>query len=408
MKKHLILVTMTCILSTSVLTACGKDKDLDNDAVVLVDSSVDSSVDSLDEIAEDIDTSCTNETFNSLKEATKTLKNKYEYIRVSYDTRGITIDDSALSIFASVQETITTLENLVQNNITEEDANGYLLQINGCTESLDRLGNKIKELDNQSGYVEEDEEYERVIVLKNNTNIRAAASTDSEVIGTANKGDTFNKIKEIDGWTEIQYLEGTAYIRNGSVMVRTEDSDTAVLEAYRAKQEELQRQIEEEKKRLEEEERLAEEEKNNKKEESEDDSELDKVKEEIKHVDPLDRLTKQNDEIAEENKKYEEEKKKEEEERMAREEEQRLKIEEEIRQRKEREQLEAQQKQLESIPATGRMPASGAWSYQGVTFSAAQVAYFHQLWDYTGDAAEMVTHHSAGELQQVCNVAGIR
>ena len=53
------------------------------------------------------------------------------------------------------------------------------------------------------------------------------------------------------------------------------------------------------------------------------------------------------------------------------------------------------------------MPDKGAWSYQGVTFTANQVAHFHALWDYTGDAAEMATHHSAAELQKVCEVDGV-
>lgn len=57
--------------------------------------------------------------------------------------------------------------------------------------------------------------------------------------------------------------------------------------------------------------------------------------------------------------------------------------------------------------ATGKMPDKGAWSYQGVTFTANQVAHFHALWDYTGDAAEMATHHSAAELQRVCEVDGV-
>ncbi|MDO4187729.1 MAG: hypothetical protein Q4D29_01950, partial [Lachnospiraceae bacterium] len=57
--------------------------------------------------------------------------------------------------------------------------------------------------------------------------------------------------------------------------------------------------------------------------------------------------------------------------------------------------------------ATGAMPASGPWMYQGTLFSAAEVAHFHALWDYTGDAAEMATHHSAGELRKVSQVDGI-
>ncbi|MCI6664707.1 MAG: hypothetical protein MSE26_00240, partial [Lachnospiraceae bacterium] len=59
------------------------------------------------------------------------------------------------------------------------------------------------------------------------------------------------------------------------------------------------------------------------------------------------------------------------------------------------------------VVADGRMPDKGAWSYQGVIFTANQVAHFHALWDYTGDAAEMATHHSAAELQKVCEVDGV-
>ena len=63
--------------------------------------------------------------------------------------------------------------------------------------------------------------------------------------------------------------------------------------------------------------------------------------------------------------------------------------------------------QAQPAVATGKMPDKGAWAYQGVTFTANQVAHFHALWDYTGDAAEMATHHSAAELQQVCKVDGV-
>jgi len=41
------------------------------------------------------------------------------------------------------------------------------------------------------------------------------------------------------------------------------------------------------------------------------------------------------------------------------------------------------------------------------TFSAAQVNYFHGLWDYTGQYEEMVSHHSIGELRTLCQNAGI-
>ena len=59
-------------------------------------------------------------------------------------------------------------------------------------------------------------------------------------------------------------------------------------------------------------------------------------------------------------------------------------------------------------PATGRLPESGPWLYGGILFTAEEVAHFHALWDYTGDAAEMASHHSASELLQVCIVDGFR
>lgn len=58
-------------------------------------------------------------------------------------------------------------------------------------------------------------------------------------------------------------------------------------------------------------------------------------------------------------------------------------------------------------PSSGPLPDSGPWIYQGVLFTANQVAHFHALWDYTGDAAEIVSHHSAGELLTICEVDGI-
>ncbi len=63
--------------------------------------------------------------------------------------------------------------------------------------------------------------------------------------------------------------------------------------------------------------------------------------------------------------------------------------------------------QAAAAAPSGSLPASGAWSYGGITFTPGQVAYFHGLWDYTGDAAEFVTHHSAGELLDMCQKNGI-
>ena len=57
---------------------------------------------------------------------------------------------------------------------------------------------------------------------------------------------------------------------------------------------------------------------------------------------------------------------------------------------------------------SGPLPSSGEWWYQGIWFSPEEVAHFHALWDYTGDAAEMASHHSAMELVHICVVDGLR
>lgn len=52
------------------------------------------------------------------------------------------------------------------------------------------------------------------IKVKENVNIRAAASTDSEKLGKANGGDTFTLVEEKDGWCKFTYNGKDAYIRS--------------------------------------------------------------------------------------------------------------------------------------------------------------------------------------------------
>ena len=183
--------------------------------------------------------------------------------------------------------------------------------------------------------------------IKDNVNIRSSASTDGDVLGKAKLNDTFEVINDDGSWTEFKYGDKSGFMRNDMIEMLPEGETPSVTPPQESTQE------------------------TEKKEETKKEEQTAEQK------------------AAEEAKKAEEDKKAQEEE---------LK--------KQQEALLAAA-QAQPAVATGKMPDKGAWSYQGVTFTANQVAHFHALWDYTGDAAEMATHHSAAELQKVCEVDGV-
>ena len=185
--------------------------------------------------------------------------------------------------------------------------------------------------------------------IKDNVNIRSSASTDGDVLGKAKLNDTFEVINDDGSWTEFKYGDKSGFMRNDMIEMLPEGETPSVTPPQESTQE------------------------------------TEKKEETKKEEQTTEQTAEQK--AAEEAKKAEEDKKAQEEE---------LKKQQEAL-------LAAAQAQV----ATGKLPDKGAWSYQGVTFTANQVAHFHSLWDYTGDAAEMVTHHSAAELQTVCEVDGV-
>ena len=192
--------------------------------------------------------------------------------------------------------------------------------------------------------------------IKDNVNIRSSASTDGDVLGKAKLNDTFEVINDDGSWTEFKYGDKSGFMRNDMIEMLPEGETPSVTPPQESTQE-----------------------------------------------------TEKKEETKKEETKKEETKKEE----------------QTTEQTAEQKAAEEAKKQQEALPtataasqpatevvappvvADGRMPDKGAWSYQGVTFTANQVAHFHALWDYTGDAAEMATHHSAAELQKVCEVDGV-
>lgn len=74
----------------------------------------------------------------------------------------------------------------------------------------------------------------KVYVNHYRVNIRKSASSKSKLLGTAKKGDSFDRVGSVNGWTKIVYGTGYAYIssqylttKSGSVTTATTASTTA-------------------------------------------------------------------------------------------------------------------------------------------------------------------------------------
>lgn len=69
-----------------------------------------------------------------------------------------------------------------------------------------------------------------VVEAAENVNIRAAASTDSEKIGTASEGQRFKRIEETDdGWSKIIYEDIEAFVKTEYLQVVTEEAEISTV-----------------------------------------------------------------------------------------------------------------------------------------------------------------------------------
>ena len=208
-----------------------------------------------------------------------------------------------------------------------------------------------------------------VKVIKDNINVRSAATTDSEAVGKATNGDQFEVINDDGSWTEVNFNGQSGFIRNDLIEKVSSEGEGATEVAETASETPQQETKKEEQKPAEQKPAEQAQQADNNAQ-----AEADAAKA------AADAAAKA---AADQQKQLEE-------------------------------QLAAQAAAVQAAAAAapaaapGALPAAGAWSYGGTVFSGAEVAYFHSLWDYTGDAAEMVTHHSAGELIDLCKIQGLR
>ena len=306
---------------------------------------------------------------------------KFKYQIDSSAATFTVFDDSSAILHTNSEGSVTVYvtkgkieSNYLTFNIVDKAAEEAARQAAEAAAEAERLAAEQAAAEAEAAAAAEAEANKQYVkVIKTDINVRSAATTDSEAVGKATKGDQFEVINNDGSWTEINYNGQTGFIRNDLIEVvsdgeSSESSETAAettTETAEAPQQETKK--EEAKK----EEKPAEQQQatNNDNAQAAADAAADAAA-------------------------------------KAAAEQQKL--------------LEEQQKQLEAAAAqaaaaaaaapavaSGPLPAAGAWSYGGEIFSAAEVAHFHALWDYTGDAAEMVTHHSAGELKTVSRVDGI-
>jgi hypothetical protein len=67
-------------------------------------------------------------------------------------------------------------------------------------------------------YLKRHDEKKRIYIVKSNTlNVRKAANTNSEIIGTVYKGDTINDIKTYFDWIKVVYEGDTGYVSSSLV-----------------------------------------------------------------------------------------------------------------------------------------------------------------------------------------------
>ena len=128
---------------------------------------------------------------------------------------------------ASLQDDVVDLNNQVAAEYNEmltndEDLSEYLDQMASVIDisvgqQLAALTTSQSEESDASVYVE---------ITADDINIRKSASTDGTKIGTAQTGDRYQLVEQLeDGWTEILYNGQTAYVKSDYVTVVDSDAE---------------------------------------------------------------------------------------------------------------------------------------------------------------------------------------
>lgn len=118
--------------------------------------------------------------------------------------------EGELKIYSKAEED-EEVQSYMDSLLEEEDVQELIQQVENDYAEAQESDPQLKEFLDGLGEGNQSETEDTVTVAEG-CNIRAEASSDSEIIGSAQTGDVFTRLGEEDGWVQIEYDGQTGYI----------------------------------------------------------------------------------------------------------------------------------------------------------------------------------------------------
>ena len=118
--------------------------------------------------------------------------------------------EGELKIYSKAEED-EEVQSYMDSLLEEEDVQELIQQVESDYAEAQKSDPQLKEFLDGLGEGNQSETEDTVTVAEG-CNIRAEASSDSEIIGSAQTGDVFTRLGEEDGWVQIEYDGQTGYI----------------------------------------------------------------------------------------------------------------------------------------------------------------------------------------------------
>ncbi len=143
---------------------------------------------------------------------------QYDYVCTGIDTPVPALSqlyvredsEGELKIYSKAEED-EEVQSYMDSLLEEEDVQELIQQVESDYAEAQKSDPQLKEFLDGLGEGNQSETEDTVTVAEG-CNIRAEASSDSEIIGSAQTGDVFTRLGEEDGWVQIEYDGQTGYI----------------------------------------------------------------------------------------------------------------------------------------------------------------------------------------------------
>ncbi len=143
---------------------------------------------------------------------------QYDYVCTGIDTPVPALSqlyvredsEGELKIYSKAEED-EEVQSYMDSLLEEEDVQELIQQVESDYAEAQESDPQLKEFLDGLGEGNQSETEDTVTVAEG-CNIRAEASSDSEIIGSAQTGDVFTRLGEEDGWVQIEYDGQTGYI----------------------------------------------------------------------------------------------------------------------------------------------------------------------------------------------------